>query len=188
MVLLLAMPRLLDARDPAASPSRVHAPTTVPAESTPPVAHDRSLILGFSPFGKAAVRRAIDRALAKLARPGCTGVYAEFELRDGGTPRRVLDAMGIGPQELLDRLVFVEGSRLRACQNGCMGLRTTPGSFVIQVCPKFVDFYLREPDVSADLIIHESLHTLGLGEDPPSSREITARVRQRCWISTRHLP
>jgi hypothetical protein len=30
------------------------------------------------------------------------------------------------------------------------------------------------------LIIHEMLHTLGLGENPPSSREITQRVTERC--------
>jgi len=29
-------------------------------------------------------------------------------------------------------------------------------------------------------IIHEMLHTLGLGENPPSSREITQRVNERC--------
>jgi hypothetical protein len=28
--------------------------------------------------------------------------------------------------------------------------------------------------------IHEILHTLGLGENPPSSREITKRVIARC--------
>ena len=30
------------------------------------------------------------------------------------------------------------------------------------------------------VVIHEALHTLGLGENPPSSRDITARVRERC--------
>jgi hypothetical protein len=30
------------------------------------------------------------------------------------------------------------------------------------------------------MVIHEMLHTLGLGEDPPSSFEITERVRRRC--------
>jgi hypothetical protein len=31
------------------------------------------------------------------------------------------------------------------------------------------------------VIIHEMLHSLGLGENPPSSKEITLRVMQRCW-------
>jgi len=30
------------------------------------------------------------------------------------------------------------------------------------------------------VVIHEALHSLGLGEDPPSSREITARVSSAC--------
>jgi hypothetical protein len=30
------------------------------------------------------------------------------------------------------------------------------------------------------MVIHEMLHTLGLGENPPSTFEITARVRDRC--------
>jgi hypothetical protein len=30
------------------------------------------------------------------------------------------------------------------------------------------------------MVIHEMLHTLGLGENPPSTFEITERVRQRC--------
>ena len=29
-------------------------------------------------------------------------------------------------------------------------------------------------------LIHEALHTLGLGENPPTSREITSRVVSRC--------
>jgi len=30
-------------------------------------------------------------------------------------------------------------------------------------------------------IIHEMLHSLGLGENPPAPRYITDRVKQRCW-------
>jgi hypothetical protein len=30
------------------------------------------------------------------------------------------------------------------------------------------------------MVIHEMLHTLGLGENPPSTFEITERVKQRC--------
>jgi hypothetical protein len=29
-------------------------------------------------------------------------------------------------------------------------------------------------------VIHEALHTLGLGENPPDSREITRLVTERC--------
>jgi hypothetical protein len=30
------------------------------------------------------------------------------------------------------------------------------------------------------MVIHEILHTLGLGENPPTSVEITQRVEARC--------
>ena len=55
------------------------------------------------------------------------------------------------------------------------------GSRVIHVCPGFAQLQSRDPERSAYLIIHESLHALGLGEDPPSSSEITHRVERRCW-------
>src|SRR5262245_7690226 len=100
VVLLLATSRLLDATESALLPPRLHVVTSAPPGSTLAESREGSLILGFSPFGKAVVRRAIDRALAKLARPGCAGVYTEFEVRRGWSPRRVLDGMGIGPQEL----------------------------------------------------------------------------------------
>jgi hypothetical protein len=29
-------------------------------------------------------------------------------------------------------------------------------------------------------VIHEALHTLGLGENPPTSTEITSRIAARC--------
>jgi hypothetical protein len=38
----------------------------------------------------------------------------------------------------------------------------------------------QQPEYVVATLIHEILHTLGLGENPPSSREITARVLSRC--------
>jgi hypothetical protein len=32
------------------------------------------------------------------------------------------------------------------------------------------------------MVIHEMLHSLGLGEDPPSGREINLRVLMRCGL------
>jgi len=140
-----------------------------------------ALILRVSPFGQAALRRAIDLALAKLAGPECSSVYEDFTLQNGVTPRRILEGIGMTPSELLESLVFIEGSWDRVCRMGRAALTTTPGSRVIHVCPGFAQLQLRDPERSANLIIHESLHALGLGEDPPSSSEITHRVERRCW-------
>jgi hypothetical protein len=35
-------------------------------------------------------------------------------------------------------------------------------------------------------MIHEMMHTMGLGENPPSSIEISTRVLKRCWSADRH--
>jgi hypothetical protein len=41
--------------------------------------------------------------------------------------------------------------------------------------------YRRNPVHIAALLIHEMMHTLGLGENPPNAEAITARVLERCW-------
>ena len=44
----------------------------------------------------------------------------------------------------------------------------------------FAEKQIRDPWTAENMVIHEMLHTLGLGENPPSSREITRRVNDRC--------
>ena len=36
------------------------------------------------------------------------------------------------------------------------------------------------PSDAEDLIIHELLHSLGLGENPPTSSQISSQVMRRC--------
>jgi hypothetical protein len=50
----------------------------------------------------------------------------------------------------------------------------------VLVCPSFPKTVDRERVTAEVYVIHEMLHTLGLGENPPSSREITRRVNGRC--------
>jgi len=127
------------------------------------------------------VRLAVDLAIGKLARPGCSSIFEDFELPDGRTPRSELDRLGLHPDALVKSLVFVNGSRDPVCRNGRAVLTTTPGSRLIRVCPGFARLQFQDADRSACLIIHESLHALGVGENPPSSRDITNRVERRCW-------
>jgi len=47
-------------------------------------------------------------------------------------------------------------------------------------CRSFAEKQVRDPWTAENMVIHEMLHTLGLGENPPSSREITRRVNDRC--------
>jgi hypothetical protein len=48
---------------------------------------------------------------------------------------------------------------------------------VIRVWTQFKRVAVAEPDYAAVLLIHEELHALGLGQNPPTSADITDRVR-----------
>lgn len=140
-----------------------------------------AVTLGLTLLEQATVRRAVALAIARLARPDCSRVYEDFRLTNGESPRTELDRLGLRPEHLLDRLVFVDGGRDPVCRIGRAVLTTSPGNRVIRVCPAFASFQLRDPHRASILIIHESLHALGLSENPPTSNEITLRVAHRCW-------
>jgi hypothetical protein len=58
---------------------------------------------------------------------------------------------------------------------------TARGSRVVFVCgPRFLKHRAKDPSYTEFIVIHELLHTLGLGENPPHSLEITARVNAVC--------
>jgi hypothetical protein len=147
----------------------------------------RAFLLHLKPMDQGTVRRALDLALAMLESPGCSQVYSDFELPEGGTLQDELDKRGIRPEELLETLVFTDGSREPVCGMGTAALTTKPNTGLIFVCPLFSPLQIREPQRSATLVIHESLHALGLRENPPSSNEITRRVGRRCWKHARRM-
>jgi hypothetical protein len=67
-----------------------------------------------------------------------------------------------------------------AAENGVLAV-AFPGSPAVFVCSKaFREVYRKHPLYAEATLIHEALHTLGLGENPPTSREITSRVVKRC--------
>jgi hypothetical protein len=59
-------------------------------------------------------------------------------------------------------------------------LASVPSVPRVTVCPGFVRLQRDQPGRAKILVIHEVLHTLGLGDNPPSSAEITERVEARC--------
>ncbi len=141
----------------------------------------RAAMLGLKPLDRGTVRRAVDLALAALTFEDCQRVYSDFQLPEGDTPQGRLDGLGMGPGDFLETLVFADGNPKRECRTGAAVLVTTPGTGLIFVCPGFAEFQLRNARASASLVIHESLHALGLGENPPTSQAITRRVERRCW-------
>jgi len=66
------------------------------------------------------------------------------------------------------------------CRSGKSALVSVVGMRPVFVCPSFPRQAERDPWAAENWIIHEMLHTLGLGENPPSSREITQRVTELC--------
>jgi hypothetical protein len=89
---------------------------------------------------------------------------------------------GLRPADYaVERVWFVDGSEARPClKSDALAAFTEPGSKVVHVCAATFARLAHQSTAAEVLVIHELLHTLGLGENPPSSREITARVTARC--------
>jgi hypothetical protein len=68
----------------------------------------------------------------------------------------------------------------RACATGALAV-TEPGRRVVRVCRGRLEWtWQQNPRHVIAGLIHEALHTLGLGESRPSSADITSLVLERC--------
>jgi hypothetical protein len=134
-----------------------------------------------SAFEEKLVARARDRAGRSLEDPECQKILADFKDAEGRTLRENLDArFGVPPAEYLRMIPFLDGSPQRLCRWSKVDLVTTPGVARIFVCGQFARTETSDPWTAEAIVIHEMLHTLGLGENPPTSTEITKRVKGRC--------
>jgi len=129
-----------------------------------------------------AVRRAIEGASLRLEEPGCQQVFSDFSGAAGRPLQAALEQLGETPRSYLRGLVFFyDGSSQRRCASGGVLGGTKPGSRVVYVCAlQFFEADRRDTFLTEAFIIHETLHSLGLGENPPASSEITRRVMKRC--------
>jgi hypothetical protein len=137
--------------------------------------------LGLNPVHAAAVERALAGAARRLDDPGCRQIFSEF--RDGaGAPLQTrLDALGVSGKDYLSLVHFADGSTRRTCHRGGVAALTAPGSRVVYVCGRlFQEVAARSAARAEIVVLHEALHTLGLGENPPDSLTITRRVGERC--------
>ena len=130
----------------------------------------------------AAVERSFAGAVERLSEPRCQSVLREFKDASGRTLADGLEATGRTLQEHMDTLLFYEGSGERRCGvKGTLAVTASPGSRVVFICgDAFLHTAFLDQELADVTIIHEMLHTLGLGENPPTPREITARVRSHC--------
>ena len=131
-------------------------------------------------FDVAAIDRAKEGALRKLQAPECRRIFTDFKDREGRPLQMKLDQMGLGPAEYLQMIPFLDGESQQRCHWSKVDLATVPGVPRVFVCAQFAGTQLHDPWLAETIVIHEMLHTLGLGENPPTSTEITQRVRGRC--------
>jgi hypothetical protein len=128
------------------------------------------------------VQQAVRGAHRRLADSGCQRVFSDFNEPSGRPLQDVLDALGETGQGHLQRLYFYDGGQTRGCKAAGVLAFTAPGSHVVYVCNQwFREAFATNPAKVEAVIIHESLHSLGLGENPPASEEITDRVMERCF-------
>ena len=94
----------------------------------------------------------------------------------------MLEALGQTGQTYLGWLWFVDGGIQGRCERPEVVAFTTPGSQVVRYCGDRFTRALATRGLGflASTVIHEELHSLGLGENPPSSEEITRRVETAC--------
>ena len=126
------------------------------------------------------VRRALLAARLRLSSSRCRELLSDFRSLEPPLTE-VLERLGRTPEQHLDTLVFEDGSGHRRCASPAILAFTRPKSGTVYVCvSQFQSAVRSDPAYAEMILIHELLHTLGLGENPPTSLAITARVTERC--------
>ena len=127
------------------------------------------------------VQDALRGAAERLERPACQAVFSDFSDTEGQALSARLAELGQSPQAYLGQILFYDGSSQPRCENPDVLAFTYPRSPVVFVCREALrKTYWRQPFYVEATLIHEALHTLGLGENPPTSLEVTSRVMRRC--------
>jgi hypothetical protein len=128
-----------------------------------------------------ALEWALDAAVEWLEHPACRAVFSDFADDDGVPLDKHLAKLGIDEASYLQWVVFRDGSDMRQCEPARRIMFTARGHRVVFVCMRRAEeLWKKDRRQLQAMVIHEVLHTLGLGENPPSSSEITARVLERC--------
>lgn len=130
---------------------------------------------------RATVQIALAAAASSLAKPRCREVLDDFRDEAGVLLSARLAEIGVDAVTYLGRLRFRDGSLAPQCQKPATLMFTVPGSKVVFICGRQIESMARQDRGYLNvMMIHELLHTLGLGENPPTSQDITVRVTNRC--------
>jgi len=131
-----------------------------------------------------AVASARTGALKRLESDECRKVFTDFSDDQGRRLQQNLENWTASPAEYIGLIPFVDGSSHPLCRKTKVALVASPGVRRVFVCKTFSEVQLRQPGAAESMVIHEILHTLGLGEAPqkgaPTSIDITQRVEARC--------
>ena len=134
------------------------------------------------PYTRDAARRSLDGASARLLVSKCQSVLWEFRAVNGRPLAEKLEALGMTPVEYLRLIVFEDSGDRSACRQPGILAFTTPESRLVYLCGRdFERASRRDPAQAQISLIHEMMHSLGLGENPPTAGYITARVQELCW-------
>ena len=133
------------------------------------------------PVVKAAVSRAFAIALERLGHEPCLQIFSEFNDGAGRPLTENLEALNLTASGQLTSIRVADGANEKTCSDPGVLAFTHPGASTIYVCGhRFATLARMNPRLAAALILHEQLHSLGLGENPPESRQITASVLRGC--------
>ena len=134
------------------------------------------------PMLRRQLQRAISGAAKRLSRCECQTIFRDFRDDSGRSLDSRLDALQQSPAHYLSSLRFVDSRDSASCGgNSQIAAFTARGSHVIHICgARFESKFLHDPLTSEVVIIHELLHALGLGENPPTESEITHQIFARC--------
>jgi hypothetical protein len=121
-----------------------------------------------------------ERAMRRLRHPECRSLLTDFVDGEGRSLAENLEPYAVPADEYLGQLALLSGSGHPLCDRGQARLVTTPNAKRIFVCKPFVAIARSQPYEAEVALIHDMLHTLGLGENPPTTVEITQRVKRRC--------
>lgn len=119
-------------------------------------------------------------AQARLRTPECRKLLADFSDAEGRPLEQRLAAFSVPPDEFLATLPLLDGSARPLCKANRSHLLTTAGVPRVFVCRSYLKAVYQERVMAEVYLIHELLHTLGLGENPPTSQDITRQVVRRC--------
>jgi hypothetical protein len=120
------------------------------------------------PITVEALLNTLERASKWLGDSRCRALLTDF--RDGNNrplDRRLTD-LGLSAERYLRFVVFRDATESEYCEQYRPLAFTQPGSRVVFVCGRdFVREWKQAPRRATAVVIHEMLHTLGLGENPP---------------------